>query len=113
MAMWQIETLADQVSEAEAAARRACELLESLSDVGYLGMAVSQLAASLCSLGRLNEVDELTQIVLEAITANDDVAAQMLWRQRHVPAFSPTAASTRKPNGSHARRWRSPRTRTC
>jgi tetratricopeptide (TPR) repeat protein len=41
---------------------------------------MGQLASSLCSLGRLDEAIELT-VTAEAITPNDDVAAQMLWRQ--------------------------------
>jgi tetratricopeptide (TPR) repeat protein len=80
MALWQIETLAGEVAAAETAVRRSCELLESLGDVGYRGMAVSQLAASLCTLGRIDEADEFAQNA-EALTASDDVAAQMLWRQ--------------------------------
>jgi tetratricopeptide (TPR) repeat protein len=79
-AMWQVETLAGDVNAAEVAARRSCELLEELGDVGYRGVAMSQLAWSLCSLGRLDEAIELTETA-EALSARDDVAAQMLWRQ--------------------------------
>jgi class 3 adenylate cyclase/tetratricopeptide (TPR) repeat protein len=79
-AMWQVETLAGDVTAAEVAARRSCELLEALGDVGYRGVAISQLAWSLCSLGRFDEAIELTQTA-EAVSASDDVAAQMLWRQ--------------------------------
>jgi tetratricopeptide (TPR) repeat protein len=43
-------------------------------------VAMSQLAWSLCSLGRFEEAVELTQTA-EALSASDDVAAQMLWRQ--------------------------------
>jgi class 3 adenylate cyclase/tetratricopeptide (TPR) repeat protein len=79
-AMWQVETLAGDIAAAEVAARRSCELLEALGDVGYRGLAVGQHASSLCSLGRLDEAFELTQTA-EALTASDDVAAQMQWRQ--------------------------------
>jgi class 3 adenylate cyclase/tetratricopeptide (TPR) repeat protein len=80
MAMWQVETLAGDDAAAEAAVRRSCELLELLGDIGYRGVAISQLASSLCTLGRLDEALELAETA-EALTASDDVAAQMLWRQ--------------------------------
>jgi tetratricopeptide (TPR) repeat protein len=79
-AVWQVETLAGDLAAAEVAARRSCELLEELGDVGYRGVAVGQHASSLCSLGRFDEAIELTQAA-EALTASDDVASQMLWRQ--------------------------------
>jgi class 3 adenylate cyclase/tetratricopeptide (TPR) repeat protein len=80
MAMWQVETLAGDDVAAETAIRRSCELLEVLGDIGYRGVAMSQLASSLCSTGRLDEATELAQTA-EEITPSDDVAAQMLWRQ--------------------------------
>jgi len=80
MSMWQVETLAGETAAAEAAVRGSTELLEELGDVGYRGVAMSQLASSLCSLRRFDEAIELT-VTAEAVTANDDVAGQMLWRQ--------------------------------
>ena len=80
MALWEIETLAGDSSAAEDAVRRSCELLEELGDAGYRFLAVSQLAASLHALGRLDEAEELTRTA-EELAPNDDVATQMLWRQ--------------------------------
>jgi predicted ATPase len=80
MALWEIETLADDTSAAEQAVRRSCELLEELGDVGYRFMAVSQLAASLYALGRLDEADVCAQTA-ESQAPQDDIASQMLWRQ--------------------------------
>jgi tetratricopeptide (TPR) repeat protein len=79
MARWQVETLAGETAAAERAVRNSYRLLETLGDVGYRSTAASQLASSLCSLGRLQEAMELTQTA-EMLTASDDVAAQMLWR---------------------------------
>jgi tetratricopeptide (TPR) repeat protein len=80
MSMWQVETLAGETAAAEVAVRGSSELLEELGDVGYRGVAMSQLASSLCSLGRFDEALELT-VTAEAVTANDDLAGQMFWRQ--------------------------------
>jgi tetratricopeptide (TPR) repeat protein len=80
MALWEVETLAGHTSAAESAVRRSCELLEELGDVGFRFMAVSQLAASLLTLGRFDEADECTRIA-ETLAPQDDVASQMLWRQ--------------------------------
>jgi class 3 adenylate cyclase/tetratricopeptide (TPR) repeat protein len=80
MALWEVEMLAGDTSAAESAVRRSCELLEELGEVGYRYMAVSQLAASLYALERLDEADEWTRAV-EAAAPRDDVSSQMLWRQ--------------------------------
>jgi tetratricopeptide (TPR) repeat protein len=80
MALWEIETLAGDTPAAERAIRRSCEVLEELGEVGYRYMAVSQLAASLYALDRLDEADHLTRDA-EAHAPTDDVASQMLWRQ--------------------------------
>jgi tetratricopeptide (TPR) repeat protein len=80
MALWEIETLAGDPSAAERAVRRSCELLEELGDAGYRFLAVSQLAASLYALERLDEAHEWTRTA-EELAPNDDVATQMLWRQ--------------------------------
>jgi class 3 adenylate cyclase/tetratricopeptide (TPR) repeat protein len=80
MALWEIETLAGDVSAAEEAVRRSCELLENLGEVGYRYNAVSQLAASLVALGRLDEAEELTRAAQEG-AAPDDISSQILWRQ--------------------------------
>jgi class 3 adenylate cyclase/tetratricopeptide (TPR) repeat protein len=80
MALWEVETLAGDPSAAERAVRPSCELLEELGEVGYRFVAVSQLAASLCVLGRLDEAEELTRAA-ETFAPTDDIASQMLWRQ--------------------------------
>jgi class 3 adenylate cyclase/tetratricopeptide (TPR) repeat protein len=80
MALWEIETLAGDPSAAECAVRRSCELLEGLGDAGYRFLAVSQLAASLYALERLDEAHEWTRTA-EELAPDDDVATQMLWRQ--------------------------------
>jgi tetratricopeptide (TPR) repeat protein len=80
MALWEIETLAGDPSAAERAVRASCELLEELGEVGYRFVAVSQLAASLYFLERLDEAEELTREA-EEFAPIDDIAAQILWRQ--------------------------------
>jgi class 3 adenylate cyclase/tetratricopeptide (TPR) repeat protein len=80
MALGEIETLAGDVSAAEQAVRRSCELLEDLGEVGYRYNAVSQLAASLAALGRLEEADELTRAAQKGADP-DDISSQILWRQ--------------------------------
>jgi class 3 adenylate cyclase/tetratricopeptide (TPR) repeat protein len=79
MALWEIETLAGDVPAAERAVRRSCELLEELGEMGYRYNAVSQLAASLVTLGRLDEAEELTRTAQAG--AEDDTSSQILWRQ--------------------------------
>ena len=79
MALWEIETLAGDPSAAERAVRRSCALLEELGDVGYRFLAVSQLAASLYALGRLDEAHDGREPPRSG--TEDDVASQMLWRQ--------------------------------
>jgi tetratricopeptide (TPR) repeat protein len=78
MALGEIETLAGDVSAAEQAVRRSCELLEDLGEVGYRYNAVSQLAASLAALGRLDEAEELTRAAQEGADP-DDISSQILW----------------------------------
>ena len=80
MALWEVETLAGDPSAAERAIRPSCELLEELGEVGYRYMAVSQLAASLYALERLDEAEKWTRAA-EAFAPTDDIASQMLWRQ--------------------------------
>ena len=79
MALCEIETLAGDIPAAEQAVRRSCELLEDLGEVGYRFNAVSQLAASLVTLGRLDEAEELTRTA--QVGAEDDTSSQILWRQ--------------------------------
>jgi class 3 adenylate cyclase/tetratricopeptide (TPR) repeat protein len=80
MALWEVETLAGDPSAAERAIRPSCELLEELGEVGYRYMAVSQLAASLYALERLDEAEKWTRAA-QASAPTDDIASQMLWRQ--------------------------------
>jgi class 3 adenylate cyclase/tetratricopeptide (TPR) repeat protein len=80
MALCEIETLAGDMTAAEYAVRRSCEVLEELGEVGYRYNAVSQLAASLYALDRLDEAEELTREA-EVHAPTDDVASQILWRQ--------------------------------
>jgi predicted ATPase/class 3 adenylate cyclase len=80
MALWEIETLAGDVTAAEEAVRRSCELLENLGEMGYRYNAVSQLAASLVALGRLDEAEELTRWAQEGADPGD-ISSQILWQQ--------------------------------
>jgi class 3 adenylate cyclase/tetratricopeptide (TPR) repeat protein len=80
MALGEIETLAGDAAAAERAVRRSCELLEDLGEGGYRYNAVSQLAASLAALGRLDEAEELTRAAQEGADP-DDISSQILWRQ--------------------------------
>jgi hypothetical protein len=80
MALWEIEMLAGELSAAERAVRRSCELLEQLGEVGHRSSAAGQLAASLYALAQLDEAHEWTEIA-EKLAARGDVSSQMLWRQ--------------------------------
>jgi class 3 adenylate cyclase len=80
MALWEIEMLAGDAAAAERAVRRSCELLENLREVGYRYYAVSQLAASLAALGRLDEAEELSHAV-QVDADPDDISAQLVWYQ--------------------------------
>jgi tetratricopeptide (TPR) repeat protein len=60
---------------AEAAHRRAFEILDEAGDQGYLSTAVTNLAASLAELGRVDEAERFARIGREA-AAEDDVASQ-------------------------------------
>jgi class 3 adenylate cyclase/tetratricopeptide (TPR) repeat protein len=80
MALWEIETLAGDLSTAERAVRRSCELLEELGEVGHRSLAAGQLAASLHALGQLDEAHEWTETA-EALAPKGDVSSQMQWRQ--------------------------------
>ncbi len=80
MALWEIEMLAGDLSAAERAARRSCELLEQLGEVGHRSTSAGQLAASLYALARLDEAHEWTEAA-EGLAPTGDVSSQMLWRQ--------------------------------
>jgi class 3 adenylate cyclase/tetratricopeptide (TPR) repeat protein len=80
VAGWEVETLADEPSAAEAVARRCCELLEQLGDSGMRSLASGQLAESLHQLGRHDEAIRWTETA-EQLSTDDDVVSQMLWRQ--------------------------------
>ncbi len=80
MATWEVETLAGNVAAAENAARSTYRLLEELGDTGFRPLAAGQLAASLYSLGELDEAERWTQTA-EELASSDDVVSQMLWRQ--------------------------------
>jgi class 3 adenylate cyclase/tetratricopeptide (TPR) repeat protein len=80
IAEWEVEMLAGNAAAAEAAARRSCEQLERLGDVGTRSSAAGQLAASLYELGRLDEA-RLWAETAEQLAGDDDVVSQMLWRQ--------------------------------
>jgi tetratricopeptide (TPR) repeat protein len=77
---WEVETLAGELSAAEAHARRSCELLEELGDRAMRSLACGALAESLYQLGQLAEAKGLTETA-ERLSAADDVVSQMLWRQ--------------------------------
>jgi class 3 adenylate cyclase/tetratricopeptide (TPR) repeat protein len=80
MAGWEVETLAGDVSAAEAHARRSCELLEELGDSGMRSLASGRLAESLYELGGLDEAKRWTETA-EQLSTDDDVGSQMVWRQ--------------------------------
>jgi class 3 adenylate cyclase len=80
MGLWEIEMLAGDVSAAERAVRRSCELLEELGEVGHRSLAAGQLAASLYALAQLDEAHEWTETA-EGLAPKGDVSSQMLWRQ--------------------------------
>jgi class 3 adenylate cyclase len=80
MSAWEVETLAGDAVAAERAARRTCEWLEELGETGFRSLAIGQLAWSLYALGRLDDVEPLTQQAEELASA-DDVLSNMVWRQ--------------------------------
>jgi len=80
MALWEIEMLAGDLTAAERAVRRSCELLEELGEVGHRSLAAGQLAASLYALAQLDEAHEWTETA-EELAPKGDVSSQMLWRQ--------------------------------
>jgi class 3 adenylate cyclase/tetratricopeptide (TPR) repeat protein len=80
MYLWEIEMLAGDLSAAERAVRRSCELLGELGEVGHRSTAAGQLAASLYALARLDEAHEWTETA-EGLAPKGDVSSQMLWRQ--------------------------------
>jgi tetratricopeptide (TPR) repeat protein len=80
IAEWEVEMLAGNAAAAEAAARRSCEQLERLGDVGTRSSAAGQLAASLFELGRLDEARLWAETAAQ-LSGDDDVVSQMLWRQ--------------------------------
>jgi class 3 adenylate cyclase/tetratricopeptide (TPR) repeat protein len=87
MYAWEIEMLAGDLSAAERAVRRSCELLEELGDVGHRSTAAGQLAASLYALARLDEAHEWTETA-EGLAPKGDVSSQMLWRQVRARVFA-------------------------
>ena len=80
MAKWEVETLAGDVSAAERAARRTCDLLADLGETGFRSLAAGQLAASLYGLDRLDEAERWTQVA-EELSSRDDVLSNMCWQQ--------------------------------
>jgi tetratricopeptide (TPR) repeat protein len=60
---------------AEAAHRRAFEILDETGEQGYLSTAATNLAAPLAELGRVDEAERFARIGREA-AAEDDVASQ-------------------------------------
>ena len=89
-----------------------CELLEELGEVGYRSMAVSQLAASLYALERLDEAEEWTRAA-EELAPSDDIASQMLWRQVRAQVLARRGEHERRPSSSPAKRSPSRGKRTC
>jgi tetratricopeptide (TPR) repeat protein len=75
-----IELLAGDPAAAEAALRRACEMLERMGDRGVLSTFAGALACTLCTLGRYDEAEEWSH-KSEELGASDDIGTQMLWRQ--------------------------------
>jgi class 3 adenylate cyclase len=80
MAKWEVESLAGDVSAAEQAARRTCNLLAALGETGFRSLAAGQLAESLYALDRLDEAERWTRVA-EELSSSDDVLSNMSWRQ--------------------------------
>jgi class 3 adenylate cyclase/tetratricopeptide (TPR) repeat protein len=76
----QIELLAGDPAAAEAALRKACEMLEQMSERGVLSTFAGVLARTLCTLGCYGEAEEWSY-KSEELGASDDIGTQILWRQ--------------------------------
>ncbi len=74
-----IELLADDPAAAESELRRDYQALESMGETYYLSTMASLLARAVREQGRDDEALALTRTA-EAIAAEDDVDAQVLWR---------------------------------
>ena len=57
-----------------------CDRLEASGRLGELSSTAPKMGRSLCKLGRFHEAEPLAQRGRE-LTAEDDIDAQMLWRQ--------------------------------
>ena len=111
MALWEIEMLAGDLSAAERAVRRSCELLEELGEVGHRSLAAGQLAASLYA-SRVSTRPTSGRRPPRGSRRGDVVVPDAL-ATGPGSRSSLVAATTRRPRRSPARRWSSRGKRTC
>jgi class 3 adenylate cyclase/tetratricopeptide (TPR) repeat protein len=76
----QLEVMAGDVPAAERALRQGIELLRGMGEQGYLSAHVCELAFVLFDQGKFDEAEEKSRLA-EAISATDDLAMQLEWRQ--------------------------------
>ena len=107
---FEVAMLDGDASRAEAAAREGCEIMEAQGELGDFMWLYSYHAQALLALGRDDEADQWLR--RGQTTPSEERIAQMVWRQAR-GGCSPAAESTRRANGSRARRSHSPRRRTC
>jgi predicted ATPase len=74
-----VELLADDPVAAESELRRDYETLEAMGERNYISTTAALLAEALYHQGRYDEAGGFTDIT-EALTADDDVTTQVLWR---------------------------------
>ena len=84
--LFRIEKVSGDDVAAEQALRRACELLEQRGERPYRSTLSGELGRVLCALGRYDEAEECSRLS-EELGADDDVNAQMLWRQARARAL--------------------------
>ncbi len=86
-ALFRIEKVSGDDVAAERALRRACELLEQSGERPYRSTLTGELGRVLCALGRYDEAEQCSRLS-EELGADDDVNAQMLWRQARARALA-------------------------
>jgi class 3 adenylate cyclase len=86
-----LKLLAGEAASAEAELREAWAMLEAMGDTGISASLTPCLAEAVYAQGRYEEAFELTQIS-EAISADDDVAAQSEWRSARAKALARLSA---------------------
>jgi tetratricopeptide (TPR) repeat protein len=77
---WHVEIKAGEYTAAEAAARRACGLLEEMGERSYWSTNACEVAVALYHLGRYGEAKDWASRALEA-GARDDATTQLMGRE--------------------------------